>query len=233
MTVSPEEIAAFADGELTPTRSAEVAAAVAQDPGLAAQVERHRRLKATLSARFAPILDAPVPDRLSGLLEQAPPNQVIDLTAARQARAERRSWLQRGAWIAGPALAASLVLVLMQPGGDGPREGYASGQLAAALDTQLVATQPADAPTRMLLSFRDGSGQFCRAFTGADSAGIACRETSGWKLRQVGASASGAVTEFRQAGSGEAAILAAAQEMASGPALDADAEARARGLGWR
>lgn len=233
MTVTPEEIAAFADGELDPRRSAQVAAAVARDPGLAAQVERHRRLKATLSARFAPVLDAPVPARLSALLENRGGGGVIDLAAALQARGQRRGWLQRSAWIAGPALAASLVLVLMRPGGDAPRAGYASGRLAAALDTQLVATQPADAPTRMLLSFRDDSGRLCRAYAGKAGGGIACREADGWKLRHGGATGAGAATEYRQAASGEAGILAIAQEMAAGPALDAQGEESARRSGWR
>ncbi|MDP3858345.1 MAG: hypothetical protein Q8Q73_11370 [Stagnimonas sp.] len=233
MTVSPEDIAAFADGELPPARHAEVAAAIARDPGLAAQVERHRRLKATLSARFAPILDAPVPAQLSALLENAHGDGVIDFAAARQSRAERRGWLHRSAWIAGPALAASLVLVLMRPGSDSPRDGYASGQLAAALDTQLVATQPAGAPTRMLLSFRDDSGRLCRAYAGEAGGGIACREANGWKLRQRSAPGAGAATDYRQAGSGEAGILAIAQEIASGPALDAEGEETARRSGWR
>ena len=233
MTVSSEDIAAFADGELPPARQAEVGAAIAEDLWLAADVERHRRLRAALSTHFAPILDAPVPPRLSGLLKDARPSEVIDFAAARQIRAERRQWLQRGAWIAGPALAASLVLVLMRPGSDGPRQDYASGQLATALDTQLVATQPAGAPTRMLLSFRDGSGQLCRAYAGTAGAGIACREASGWKLRHGGTSGAGDATAYRQAGSAEAKILAIAQEMASEPALDAEAEASVRRSGWR
>lgn len=233
MTVSPEEIAAFADDELPFARRAEVAAAIARDPALAAEVERHRRLKATLSAHFAPILDAPVPASLRALLEPERPGNVVDLAAARKTRVGRLGWQRWGSWIVAPALAASLVLLLMRPGGETPREGYASGQLASALDTQLVATQSSAAPTRMLLSFRDEAGQLCRAYAGAAGAGIACRETRGWKLRHTTAAGRADATAYRQAGSSDSGILALAQEMASGPALDAEDEASARRKDWR
>jgi anti-sigma factor RsiW len=48
MTISREELAAFADGELGAARAAEVAAAVAADGALQAQVEAHRALRAQL-----------------------------------------------------------------------------------------------------------------------------------------------------------------------------------------
>lgn len=233
MTVSPEEIAAFADGELAPPRRDEVAAAIARDSGLAAQVERHRRLRATLSAHFAPILDAPVSTGLSGLLVRERPGNVVNLAAARKTRVGRPDWQRWGGWIVAPALAASLVLLLMRPGGEPPRGGYASGRLASALDTQLLATQPSAAPTRMLLSFRDEAGQLCRAYTGVTGAGIACHEARGWKLRHTAAAGRADTTTYRQADSSDTGILALAQEMASGPALDAEDEASARRQGWR
>ena len=42
MSVTPEELAAFADGELDPAREAEVATAIAAAPTLAEQVRAHR-----------------------------------------------------------------------------------------------------------------------------------------------------------------------------------------------
>jgi anti-sigma factor RsiW len=61
MSVTREELAAFADGELEPARAAEVAALVEGDPALAAQVQAHRALKERLGGPFAPILAATVP----------------------------------------------------------------------------------------------------------------------------------------------------------------------------
>ena len=227
MSVSRDDLAAFADGELEPTRRAEIAAAVAGDPALAAQVETHRALKGRLAGHFAPVLDAPLPVRLTApLIRDA---EIVDFAAARAARVSRRT-LPRWSWIAGPALAASLALALFAPRGGSPE--YADGLLAGALDNQLVASQPGDAPTRILLSFRDGAGEYCRAFTG-ERAGIACRDDRGWKLRNSGAGSAAATGKFRQAGNAEAALLAAAQELAAGPALDAAGERAARKSGWR
>src|SRR3546814_16456553 len=61
----------------------------------------------------------------------------------------------------------------------------ASGTLAEALDTQLASNQPADAAVRIGLSFRDGTGRYCRSFEGDGLAGIGCREGSSWTLEST------------------------------------------------
>lgn len=231
MTIDREMLGAYADGELDGAARDEVETALASDPALRAELGAHRALRMKLSAHFAPIAAAPVPERLIAAV--ASPNgasgAVVDLAAVREAR---RTRLVRWSWIAAPALAASLALALFGPGRGSP-EGYAKGALAQALDSQLVATQPGDAPTRILLSFRDDGGTLCRGFAGRDAAGIACRDAQGWKLKTLRPGAATATGEFRQAGSGAADVLAAAQDMAAGGALDAKAEAAARARGWR
>lgn len=229
ITPSREQIAAFADDQLEGKEQAEVAAAVAADQALADQVEAHRRLRARLAGHFAPVADEAVPDRLTALLA-SPPAEIVDLALVRA----RRSGVARWAWVAGPALAASLVLAVTLGRGGGAGSDYAPREIAAALDSQLVAEQPADAPVRVLLSFRDAGGAYCRAYAGAQSSGIACRDGEGWKLRGAGAAAGGGTPagEYRQAGS-ESEIMARAQALAGGPALDAAAEKAARAQGWR
>jgi hypothetical protein len=229
MSVTREELAAFADGQLEEPRLSEVAAAVASDPALAAEVARHRALKDKLAAHFAPVLDQPVPESLTALLG-GPEPKVADLTAARQRKAKRG--IPRWAWSVGPALAASLVLAVLLPRGGTP-EGYAAPQLAAALDDQLVATQTSDAPTHVLLSFRKQNGQYCRAFSGAAQSGIGCRDATGWRLQAMGAERNQQQSDYRMAGSAAAELMAKAQEMAAGPALTADQERDARANGWR
>jgi anti-sigma factor RsiW len=54
MTVSPETLLAFIDGELSPEEARRVAAEVANDPALAAHTEKHRALKARLQAVSLP-----------------------------------------------------------------------------------------------------------------------------------------------------------------------------------
>lgn len=224
---TPEQIAAFADGQLEGAELERIAAAVAADPALEKQVAAHRALAQRLGAHFAPVAAEPVPDHLAALLK-APQDNVASLADARA----RRKGPPRWAWLAGPALAASLVLALtLRPAGDA---GYADAQLASALDSQLVAGQQADAPVRVLLSFRDSGGAYCRAYERAASAAIACRDAQGWQLRNHSAASSGGAPagEYRQAGSA-GDVLAAAQAMAAGPALSAEEELAARRNGWR
>lgn len=232
MTVTREELAAFADGELAGERAAQVAAAVAADPALAGEVEVHRALRARLADHYAPVAAAPVPDRLTALLAQPGTVAVIDFAEAKERRAARRG-IPRWGWIAGPALAASLALVLLLPEGGGVDAAYADPQLAGVLDNRLVAEQVPDADTRVLLSFRAEGGEFCRVFSGDSGGGIACRDEEGWRLEALGDGSAGASTDYRMAGASAADLLARAQEMAQGPALDAEAEADAKAAGWR
>lgn len=236
MSISEEQLAAFADGELEGAEHDAVAAAVAADPALAQKVAAHRRLRDTLGAHFAPILDQPVPERLRAAVTGQDDHEVVDILAARrernavQASGKGRKGL-RWQWVAGPALAASLLVALFLPRGGGAT--YASGPLAQALNSQLVATQPADARTRILLSFREKGGDYCRVFSSAAKSGIACHTRRGWKLVRTMAGGEASGTQYRQAGSPDAKLLAEAQKMASGPALDGSAELQARKDGWQ
>src|ERR1700748_1779967 len=54
-------IIAWIDGELSAEDAAEVEAAVAADPGLAALADRHRRLRARFTAGLAPLRGGPGP----------------------------------------------------------------------------------------------------------------------------------------------------------------------------
>ena len=85
MTVTREDLAAYADGELPPERAQQVAQAVERDPELVQQLAAHRALKDRLAGHFAPIAEQPVPDRLSAMLarETAP---VSDIATAREKR---------------------------------------------------------------------------------------------------------------------------------------------------
>ncbi len=232
MTITPEDIAAFADGELSGERETQVAAAVKADSELAQQVERHKALKATLAGHYAPVLDQPVPDRLAARLAERHQADVVDFAAAREKRESRRR-LPHWGWMAGPALAASLALAVFPPGQGVEAPAYADTQLAAVLDDRLVAGQSRAEETRVLLSFRSEEGLYCRAFSGSAGGGIACHDDEGWKLEAVSKGSEGASTDYRMAGAGDAEILALAQDMAAGPALDAETEKAAREQGWR
>ncbi len=237
MNITDETLAAYADGELDGAEKERVAAAVAADPALAAKMAAHRALKARLATHYAPLAEQAVPPHLAALLSGAQYKDeqnsggVISFAAARQKRG-LVPVLRRWGPIAGPALAASLVLAVLQPWAGGSPKGYADPALATALDTQLAANQPADAETRILISFEREGGGLCRAWRGETEGGIACRDDTGWKVEQQFALGESSGSQFRQAGS-EADLLAAAQDMAAGGALDAGAEKAAKDRGWK
>ncbi len=230
MTVDTEMLHAFLDGELDDETARQVVAAIARDPALRAELDAQRRLRARLSAHFDPALDEPVPARFQTLLDP----QVIDLAATRESRRPR-------AWTMPMAMAASLVLGLaigqfVPRGGEfGTADGalVARGPLATALDTQLASAQPANATTRIGVSFARNDGTLCRTFASGGTSGLACREGDVWRLIATAAAGAAQRGDFRQAGSDSPMILQAAQELMAGEPLDDDAERRARDGGWR
>lgn len=241
MTIDPELLAAYADDELAGAEKARVEAAIAADPALAREVDAHRALRARLSAHFDPVAAMPVPDRLTALL-QPEEAQVIDIAAARAAKERGRAMrLMSSRWAMGGALAASLVLGVMLGRGsalEGPvasKDGQlvARGELAVALNTQLASAQDGQ-DVRILLSFRDGQGDYCRGFEQAGTAGIACRDGADWRiLRTRSGSRTNENSQYRQAGSAASEMMIAAQEMAQGQALDAQEERAARDADWQ
>lgn len=228
MTIDPELLMAYADGELGPIEAKRVERAIAEDPALGAQVARHRALRDQLSAHFAAVPLEPVPERLTGVLR----SNVVALPV-RPAPRRLPGWTR---W--GGAIAASLVLGLalgqglQSPGAVQTRGGrlYAAGPLARALDRQLASNT---GPVRVIVTFRDAKGAYCRVFAAQPADGIACRDDRGWALRQTRAGGGSAKTDYAQAGSADPALMAAAQEMMAGAPLDADAEAKARSAGWK
>lgn len=236
MSVTDEMIAAFADGGLREIDKARVEAAMAADPTLARKVAAHRALKARLAAHYAPLAEQPMPAHLTELLTKRQESssggaEVVSFAAERQKRG-LVPLVRRWGPIAGPALAATLVLALLQPWQGGAPEGYAGQRLAAALNTQLVSTQPIDTETRILLTFERKAGGLCRAWRDTEVGGIACRDNTGWKIERQFALDDAQQGQFRQAGS-DADLLATAQKMALGGALDAAAERAAQERGWQ
>jgi hypothetical protein len=229
MSVTPEQLAAYADGELDEVTEARVRRAVETDPELARQLAKLTELRGMLTARFDPILAEPVPERLTRQIEHAA--KIVNLGDVRAAR--QKLWQRpQFRFAAGAAIAASLVVAVLVGGPRGTPQGYADTQLASALDGTL-SSQTAPDGTRLLISFRDAHGGACRGYSGKSASGIACRDDKGWKLEMLGTAGLAQTTQYQQAGSADAAIMAAAQNMATGPALDAAAEETARKAGWQ
>lgn len=246
MSVTPEELMAYADGELPRADAARVAAAIAVDPALAERLAAEWRLREALQGHLNPIAEEPVPDSLAAMIAAAVQEDERKVVSLATARAGRESATEPGKhpfaqrWRGGIAIAASLVLGLilgtqLQPSGPVAEKNgalVASGRLARGLEHQLASTQDENGPLRILTSFQRKGGDYCRVFANGAAAGIACKEKGDWILERMIASGQRQTNEYRQAGSPESALLAAAQDMAAGDPLDAEAEKTALSKDW-
>jgi anti-sigma factor RsiW len=259
MSFSDETLMAYADGELAQPEREQIENAMRADPELAARVARHQALRADVFAAFAPVLEEPLPARLTAA---ALPDKVADLASARAQAGARRdgpdaapavpnasavpgapgrgwSWAQWGGMAASLAvgvLAGSLLLGGgQQPSGIASAGGalVATGALAEALSSQLAGNAPGGTGVQIGVSFAARDGALCRSFTAGAAAGLACRSGGQWTLPVVAEAERGAAGEYRQAGSAmPAAVLEAIDARIAGPALDADGERAARQQGW-
>ncbi|MFK2875493.1 anti-sigma factor [Rhodanobacter hydrolyticus] len=244
--IDDEILQAYVDGALDAADTARVDAALAQDDALACRVRQLRALDAQLRAAFDPVLDEPIPGRLSALLQptaaRATPFTVLE--GGRDAGAVRRRATRR--WLVpGAALATSVALLAAglwwqaDSGWVRTQDGrqFAAGALTRALDNQLASEPDAHASVAIGLSFRSKDGQVCRSFTVRTPpvrAGLACHTTAGWELPVLGPAVPSEGGELRQAASDlPPAVQAAIDARLSGEVFDAQQERAARAEGWR
>jgi hypothetical protein len=245
MTISPETLAAYVDGELDPIEAARVEAALAEDPALADALGRHMMLSTRLAGAFDPVLAEPLPERLLAAAQarSAPPSLAgarrqrdrdgrgSGLVSARPAAPPWRGW---------SAMAACLVIGV-SAGIFVPRgrptvlnsDMTAQGPLAVALNSNLTA-DPQQA-IHIGLSFRRAGGGVCRTFdmAGKGLAGVACRTGEAWKVQVAVPSQTAATSDYRTASSMPAPVATAVEAMIDGAPFDAAAEKTARDHGWK
>jgi anti-sigma factor RsiW len=261
MSFSDETLMAFADGELDSKTRAAIEAAMESDAAVARRVAQHLALRSRVFTAYAPILDEPVPERLSGPFKgAAKPRaaaQVIELAAVRAARMPVKAppprhwgwqeWLALGATLVGgvvlgyaglpgsPAVRADRDSAQAAPVASVNGQLTAQGPLAQALSAQLASAQPADAKVKIGVSFRAKGGQFCRSFATDNLSGLACRDPddgNAWRLPLV--IESGAAQPVRPADAQMPdAILQAINARIDGQSLDAAAERQAVARRWR
>lgn len=237
--IGDETLMAYADGELHGARREALERALAEDAELRRRLAAQLQLRSRIAGHYAPVAEEPVPERFAAMIRQSAAgndNQggVVDLAAARAKRRPLAAWRNMAALAATFVFALVLGQAMPPVIGGGPvavADGtlVARGALEAALDEQLAADQ---GETRIGISFAAADGRFCRTFDGAAMSGLACRGGAGWQIVAT-APGSRAAGEYRQASSGSALVLGAAQEMMAGEPLDAEGERRARDSGWR
>lgn len=247
--IDDDILQAYVDGELDAAIAARIDAALAHDAALARRVQQARAVRAQLRAAFDPVLDEPVPARLSALLQ--PRSAQAAIPAAPRVvpmgghGTTRRRTIRRW-FVPGAALAASVALLAValwwwQPGGDLVRmqggQSFAAGALTRALDETLASEPKANAPVAIGLSFRSSDGRICRTFvlrSPPARAGLACHESAGWALPVLTAATLPEGGELRQAASAlPPAVQAAVDARLRGNVFDAQQERAARDAGWR
>ena len=258
-TPADETLMAFADGELDTAQRAQIGHALQANPALRKRVDAIRNQRERVGAAFAAVLDEPLPDRLTQLLRTPPvavtatpaasmaPNAaVVNLADARNVRTKRTgmrtmpSWAQLGGMAASIMLGVLLGARFMGGGGADPAMGLNQGQLVAggvidkALSNQLASEPVAGASVAVQLSFVDKSGNYCRTFSTAAMAGLACQQTGQWVVQQVATLDAQPTGEVRQAATALPPTLldAVDKRMANGT-LDSAAERAARTRGWQ
>lgn len=242
--ISNETLMALADGELDPAQAARLEAELQTNGGLRQRVAALQAQRNRLAAAFNTVLEEPVPDRLTRLLQTPPENAatVVHLAEKRVERARQRSmpsWAQWG------GMAASVMLGVWlgaQMGGKGAGSDMAldqgrllaGGTVAKALATQLASEPQTGNAVAVQLSFVDKGGDYCRTFSTSAIAGLACLQNGQWAVQQVASVEASTSGEVRQAASAlPQALLEAVDQRMAGTTLGAAAERTARDKGWR
>lgn len=221
--ISDERFFAWLDGELEPAEAAAIDELVAADPELQRRAKAHRALAGRVRAAFDPIMEPPIPNRLSGA-------EVVDLAAR---RAQARPISKPMQWA---AMAATLALgvvagTMIDRGASSPisRENgqlVASDELEQALYTHL-ASAPADNGARIGLTFRDASGELCRSFNDEGTSGLACHHRGDWRILGLFQAGEGQQGEFRMAAGPDPRLAELIDSTIAGEPLDAAGERKA------
>lgn len=169
--------------------------------------------------------------------------EAASASAAGAASDQQRRWPRWGALAA--SLAVGVLAGSLWLGGGAGNEGsglvatdasgrlVARGALAGALSQQLAGSAQAGKPVQIGVSFAARDGSYCRSFSTAASAGLACRDGDAWRIPVLREAAADSQA-YRQAGSAApVAVLDAIDERIEGAALDAAAERAARDRGWK
>jgi hypothetical protein len=215
LEVNDVDLMRLADGTLAEPRLSQVEAEVAVRADLQEQLEAYLATGKALAQLFAPVAEAPVPERLLATIQSAPlaPRTVHRVAPQRPARRtpSARDWLTallQPDWRLSPMGAAAALtsvaaigaaIMLTEP--QNSFVGQASGALAEALEK--VPTNPdgtvigwpnsGGVKFAVELSFKHKDGRYCRQYyLGLDStrafAGFACSEGDGnWTVEMDGA----------------------------------------------
>jgi hypothetical protein len=229
--VSDEVLMAYADEALAPAEAARVADALRADPAAAAKVARFRQTRALVVDAVAPMLDAPVPQRLIAAAQAGP--------GAR--RWAGLAWTRAG--MAGAALAASFAagFVLAPQPPQAELIAHADGLAAVGALARALSAQPSGEAVdgvRIAMTVPTEGGGYCRGFQRAKAAqameGVACLDGAGWRIVSLQEIAQAAPIDGYRTAAGDLgpATLQALDQRRSGDPLGAEEERAALAAGF-
>ncbi len=240
-------LAAWVDGELDAGAAAQLEVQLGTHPTAAARVARLQMLNHRLRAAFATELADTVPPALAATARGDHLQTTVHARSGRvlpwpATRPTVHGWKRWGGLAAGVLLAVWAGPLLWNAAVTEPElltqaDGrvMAQGALALSLEHSLAGDREGQpSPVRVLLSFKDRTGQFCRTFSAPAGAGLACREAGRWQVAVLAARPQAQERGLRLAGSDlPATVLDAVEHRIAGLALDASQERAARDAGWQ
>jgi hypothetical protein len=238
LMVEDEKFFAWVDGELPAEEAARVESEVAADPELSRKAEEHRALAASLRGAFGTLATSPVPERIAAAA-LPPESKIVDLAAAREERAVRRSlplWGQLAAMAA--TLAVGVFTGNQLSGGPASPVQTEDGRLVAGGDLEnalyaQLASAPADHGPRIGMTYRDKTGAICRTFQDDGSSGLACRQGGDWQIRGLFQGAEGQSSDYRMAAGPDPRLMDIVDESIAGEPFNQAQEKASLEQGWR
>ncbi len=239
MNWDDETLGAFLDGEADARTMTQIEAALLQDDALQARIERLRAVRRALGERFNPVLSEDLPEHLVSLVRSsAAPSRPARPAASGGFAARCLAWFTAH----GVPVAAALLIgvgtgVVMAPGAQDSDVGLARGEmvLEGRLASLLDRPGPGDqAGAATQIAFMHTDGRYCRTFTLADTAGIACRTDAVWQVEHTAPARSFDDNTVRTAASAlPLDVLDRVDAWISGDPLDREQETEAAARGWQ
>jgi hypothetical protein len=250
MGITDQLLMAYVDGELSPDLAALILSRLETEPDLLQRLEEHQRLRRELSSVYGSVMGEPLPPSLTALLSregaQSAPAPVIPLFSRPRPELDFDFKRFGRAW---PVLAAAAAAAVFGVGLSELRHAgdpltrtddgtiVASGPLARALERNLAA-DAAGSGGKIMASFEDRSGRYCRVFetaSGGHEDGVACKSDGRWLIVALANGAGAAPSNgYRQAASPlSPSVATAVDELQAASALTPEQERKARTEQWR
>lgn len=242
MGITDQLLMAYVDGELSPDLAALILSRMETEPDLLDRLEQHQRLRSQLSAAYGPVMGEPLPPSLAALLARE--GVRAPASSARPAQSFRSRGFDAFWPVCAAAAAAAVVgvgvseaLHMNDPLALSGGRIVASGRLARSLEHNLAADATSGSGAKIMASFEDRTGRYCRVFeaaAGGRQDGVACKNDGRWAVVALANTAGAEPSNgYRQAASAvPAAVVTAVEELQPAGVLTPEQERKARTQQW-